>query len=187
MQKFIIIVISTFLLVFICGNAFAGTPLTKEQANNFYLNCKGKQDTRMRPESQDAMCACTSAAVMQAMSLEDIQVMSGNTPESRIALNKMLLHVYAPCMSYPVQDLVGMQCLSDPNIDKMGVKIPKESLCSCIAENTAAWFVNEGRTLMEEVLKKDPNILDPIGPIMETSSFKAQTYNSMVACMTRGK
>lgn len=164
--------------------AQAQTKITKEQANNYYFNCKSKPDPRMRPESQDAMCACTAAVLGESMTVEDIKIMSGDTLESRRALNKMLVEVYAPCMGFPVQDLVGMQCLDDPKIDKIGSNIPKEELCSCIAEKTASWFTLEGRALMRSVLLKTPNIVDPVGPIMETSTFKSQTYNSLIACLT---
>ncbi len=175
------------IALLIASPAQAQTKLSKEQGNNYYYNCKSKPDPRMRPESQDAMCACTSVMMMEKMTVEEVQVMMGDTPQSRQALNKMLIEVYAPCMNYPVQDLVGMQCLEDKKIDALGSNVPKEELCGCVAETTAMWFVNEGRALLREVLVKNPNITDPVGPIMETAKFKKKSYDNLVACLTKGE
>lgn len=175
-----IISTAALLLLLFTGPAFA-TPISKEQANNYYANCKAQPGAGMRPESHDAMCACTSVKMMEAMTVEDVQAMSSG---DKNAQNKMFIEVYAPCMSYPVQDLVGMQCLEDPKIDQVGSNIPKEELCSCIAERTAAWFEGEGRALMRRVLTKNPEITDPVGPVMETPEFKSQTYNGLIACLT---
>jgi len=163
--------------------AIAQTAMSKEQANNYYASCKAKQDPRMSTPAQDAFCACTSVKMMEAMSVEDVQTMAGNDQAGRNALNKMLIDVYAPCMSYPVEELVGAKCYNDPKLGALGLKKSKEKICDCVGQKTAAWFVDEGRDLMRNVLAQNPNIFDPIDPVMESAAFKSQSYENMMHCM----
>ena len=166
--------------------ALAQTAVTKEQANAYYVNCKSKPDPRMKPESQDAFCSCTAVTMMKTLSVEDVNAMAGNDQTARNALNTMLLDVYAPCMSYPVEDLVTAQCLNDPRISQIGSATPAQDICGCMAARTASWFVKDGRGLMAELLKQNPNITDPLTPVMESKPFQKQSYESMIACLNGG-
>lgn len=176
--------ILTLLLLLICTvSAHAQTPVSNEEAVNYYNSCKQKADPRMRPETHDAFCACTAEKIMQNMSVEEVRTMGEQSQAGRDMLNKMLVDVYAPCMNYPVTDLVEAKCLSNKNLDVTGVKTPKDTICFCTATKTAEWFVQEGRTLMKSVLMKNPNIMDPIEPVMESRAFKSQSYSNMISCL----
>ncbi len=181
-----IITLIALLFLTLSGHAFAQTPVSKEQANNYYSTCKAKNDPRMTPKSQDAMCACTSFMMTEHMSVEDVQTMGGDTQEARDALNKMLINVYAPCMSYPIEDMINAECLNDNKMNKLGVNTPKAELCACMAKKTGDWFIEEGRSLMHDIVVKNPNIYDPIGPVMNSKIFKSQSYNNMIACLNKG-
>ncbi|PJB73556.1 MAG: hypothetical protein CO093_00400 [Alphaproteobacteria bacterium CG_4_9_14_3_um_filter_47_13] len=174
------------LIIFLTGigalPASAQTPIGKEQASNFYNSCKSRQDPRMTPQIQDDFCACTATHMMATMSIEDIQIMTGNTPEAKTMQNKMLLDVYTPCMNYPTQSLVKGECQKNAAI----AKASKENLCNCMAEKTGLWFTKEGRALMQRVINENPDVFDPIDPVMESPEFKTQSYNNMLACMAGG-
>lgn len=170
-------------LVLSAAPALAAMPVGKDMANSYYANCLDKRDERMTEDSQKAMCACTAAKMMESMTVEDMTVMSSDTPDSRLMLNKMLIEVYAPCMSFPVQDLVETQCLNDEKVATIGFRQTKKSLCHCMAEKTGQWFTTRGKYLMFELLQKNPNITDPISPVMESKSFKEESYSNLRACL----
>lgn len=178
------------LLVMACaGMVCAGTAaparataITKDIANAYYRNCMGQQDARITPDGQEALCSCTAARMTQKMTVEDVRIMGRNDQEGRKKLNYMLVNVYGPCMQYPVQDLVITQCLSDPKIDMMKLKRDRGELCECMGERTGEWFSTKGNALITKLLERDPNLTDPIGPIMESTDFKRAAYNGLLAC-----
>lgn len=173
------------LALFILANGPAlATPVSKDAANNFYLACRSAPDPRMTPETQNAMCACNAAMLMEKMSVEEVDTMKEQSQAGRDMLNKMLLEVYAPCMNYPVQDLIEAECLRNENISKAGISMSKEHICSCTANKMAEWFAKDGLELMRTTIKQHPNITDPIGPVMESQAFKSQSYSTLTSCLT---
>lgn len=152
-------------------------------ANAYYENCTSKQDPRMSPQSQQAMCACTSVKMMENLSVQDIAVMGQNNQAGRNMLNKMMLDVYAPCMQYPVEDMISVSCLKDDKIDKMNLRMDKNKLCSCMAKRTGIWFQESGRDLMANLLAVNPNITDPISPVVDSAEFQKASYHSLTTCM----
>lgn len=174
-----------FLLVTLLAHpSQAQTPITKDAANAYYKNCKAQNDPRLRPETQEALCACTAVQMIEKMSVEEVQTMASNDQSGRISLNKMLVEVYAPCMNFPVQDMIADECMNDPKVDMAGLKMNKSVLCNCMGEKTGAWMATVGRSLMAQILTQNPNITDPIGPVMEDKSFRQQAYQNMMACMS---
>lgn len=168
------------------GTAPAGaTAITKDIANAYYQNCMAQKDARITPEGQEALCSCTAARMTETMTVEDIQTMGRNDRQGREKLNDMLVNVYGPCMKYPVQDLVAAQCVSDPKIDMMNLRMDRGALCTCMGEQAGAWFSTKGNEMISRLLEMDPNLTDPIGPIMDSSDFKRASYNSLLACTAR--
>lgn len=186
MMKHVLILIVTLLLgAGFCAPSQA-TPVTSDMANAFYKSCLGKQDQRMSPDTQKSMCACNAAMIMKNMSVEEIQTMKENTQEGRNMLNKMLLDVYAPCMNYPVHDLVFGECLRNESLNKAGIALPRQQICGCMATKMSLWFTKEGGALMRKILEEQPNVYDPIGPIMDSQEFKSQSYSTMMSCLNHG-
>jgi len=172
------------LLTLLAHPSQAQTPITKDAANAYYTNCKAQSDPRLRTETQEALCACTAAQMMQKMTVEDVHMMAGNNQAGRLALNKMLLEVYAPCMNFPVQDMIYDECMNDEKVDMAGLNMDKTILCGCMGEKTGVWMATSGRALMSQILARTPNITDPIGPVMEDKTFRKQAYQNMMACMS---
>lgn len=179
------IVALVLLTILSTSAAFAQTPVSRDQAQNYYEKCRSKTDPRVHPETMDAFCSCTAKEMIKSMSVEDVEVMGSGVGQSRDKLNKMILEVYTPCMNYMVTEMVGAECMTNPDIDKFSGKINKPALCQCMGEETGLWFTQEGRALMRDVLAKTPNIDDPLGPVMETKAFKEQTYSSISTCLLK--
>lgn len=175
-------ILSLILLSLLAWPASA-TPIGQQQSTDYYNNCLTQRDDRLSESGHKALCACSAAQMSESMTVEDIQTMGQDSPAGRMMLNKMLIHVYAPCMQYPVQDLVKADCLKDPKIDMMQLKTGKDLLCGCMAEKTGQWLATNGGSLMAELLEKNPNMADPITPVMESKSFEKESYNNLLACM----
>lgn len=176
---------SLFIFVFFTLPVYAQTPISNEEATNYYYDCKKRPDPRWRQETQDAFCACTAEKMMQTMSVEEVRIMGEQSQQGRDMLNKMLVDVYAPCMNFPVSDLVEKQCMANEKLDMAGITATKSDVCFCTAGATAEWFTKEGRTMMRTIVMKNPNVEDPIGPLMESRAFKMQSFNNMMNCLSQ--
>ena len=174
-----------FAVTLISLPALAQTPVNDEMAKAYYDSCMGTRDQRMSNEAQDSLCTCTSEKMKTAMSVEEIQAMGQNDQAGRDMLNKMLLDVYSPCMAEPLAEILEDQCRmgDDSKIRHMH----KAELCACIAQKTGEWFVTNGRDAMAEVLAANPNISDPIAPVMNSPRFREQSTANMMTCMPAKK
>lgn len=181
----ILFIIGMLIMVLVPLMAQA-TPVSDQTANQYYTNCSKQNDPRMSNKSLDSMCACNAAMMKKNFTMEDMQLMVAQTPESRIALNKMLINVYAPCMNFPVNDLLYNNCKNERKLQIFGSMFDVDSFCSCVSKNTSDWLTTEGRALMSDIIKNDPNIFDPIGPVMEHPKFLAEAKRNQKIC-TRAK
>jgi hypothetical protein len=179
-----------FLLLFLMmtsqASALAQTPVSKQTANNFFENCAKLRDERMSVDSQNAFCSCSSVKMMENMNMEELHIMYEQSERGRLVLNKMLIDVYAPCMSIPVQDLVSGNCLSDPKLQALNLKDPSlYELCGCMSMLAGEWYQTRGRELMRELIEQDPFINDPINPIIDSKEFQNSSYEFMTRCMAK--
>lgn len=163
--------------------ANAQTTITEDMANGYYERCIAGQSPIMSEESQKSMCACTSAYMMENLVVEDIQAMAGQDQQARVALNKMITEVYAPCMSDPVQDLFWTRCMEDDKIDSFGLSVTQEELCSCVATQTGEWYEGMGRELMKKALMLNPNLEDLAEPMMRSTAFQKASYEILMQCV----
>ena len=173
------------LISVIANPAFAETSISDQQANAFYRHCMTKGDPRLSEHSQDALCSCTAVKMQEAIRPEYLDIMKENNPRGRAMLNYMLLNVYAPCIAYPAHDLVYRNCLTDVSIDTLDLKADRDGLCTCIAERTGIWLSKEGQGIMTELLIDNPDMADPISPVIESDFFKKASYQNLVACLAR--
>lgn len=167
-------------------DAAAQTPVSNETANAYYANCAAMRDERMSEQTQQAFCACTSARIIEAMTMEELTVMYEQSQDGRNMLNKMLTEIYAPCMNFPVQDLVYDNCMKDDKLNSLNLKDPRMyELCGCMSMLSGEWFADKGGSLMASILEKDPNVTDPLGPIMDSKEFQSKSYEFMTRCMAK--
>lgn len=185
MAKATILLVACLFLVVIGSPASAETPVSNQQANAFYRHCITQSAPRLSESSQDALCSCTTVKMQETMQVEYIDIMKENTPRGQAMLNYMLLNVYAPCIAYPAHDLVYQKCLTDSSIDALDLKADREGLCSCMAERTGLWLSKEGQDIMTELLIDNPDLPDPISPVIESDVFQKSSYQNLVACLVQ--
>lgn len=159
------------------------TPISQEMARKYYENCKSRPDPMkaMSEQSKDNLCSCTATHLMTAMTVEDIKIMGGNDQAARNALNKMLTAVYAPCMEFPAHDLVYANCVANAQLKATASNI--EGLCGCIAGQAAQYIAAQGPGIMQQELMKNPNVTDPLGPLMESQGFTQASQSFTMQCL----
>ncbi|MBL8641065.1 MAG: hypothetical protein JNL76_03010 [Alphaproteobacteria bacterium] len=179
-----IILMTTLLLTCISdgpsyasGSSVSGTPITDEMSSKYFSNCvaSAQKEGTMTKETQNQYCACTAMNMQKTMSQEDLVNLSTPGDKARKSLNKVLISVNGPCMQYPTHDLIHKKCMTD-------VKSPE--ICSCLSNKMGIFMKDISGRMLPDLLKKDPNLFDPVTPIMETSEFIETQRKIALSCAT---
>lgn len=158
-----------------------GTAVSKDMADKYYQNCLSQPNPILSDKTKDMLCTCTAARMMKQLTVEDMRTMTQNDQNGRLALNKMLIEVYTPCMEFPVRDLVYDNCIK--NRSQMSQVKNLEGLCGCMASSTAEFVAKEGPQTIQNALKSDPFISDPLGPLMSSPEFQKASQDFTMACL----
>ncbi len=165
-----------FLFVFLAAtipSAKAQTSVSSEMARDYITNCNKQTDERMSKETQDIFCRCTALQMQKNISVEDMQAMSSG---DRDAANKILINVYAPCMEFPVRDLIFNKCRKDAY--QAGKQI-----CDCMATKVAAYTAEQAQEQLENILKYNPDVYDPMQEIIESNGFQKYEKRVVLECI----
>ena len=176
------IICLTLLGCFLSTFALAATPISKDQANAYYEACKKSPDPRFSAEVQDLFCACTASHYMTALTVEDVKTMGQQNQSGRNAMNKMILDVYAPCIQYPTRAYHYDACITDPKAKILG---DPTKLCSCAADSVASHLEKNARIMFQDILRKNPNIGDPMQTLYDDAGFQSYAKSQLMSCVTR--
>lgn len=168
------------------STAQAQTAVTTEQANNYYTNCvtqAAQTEQRFSKQSQELFCACTSARLSQGVfSVEDMKAMTDTAnPNARQSMNKMIVNVYAPCMDEPTREYHYNTCVTNPQVDRLGGN--KETLCRCAADQVANHLRANGAKQFQDILSRDPNIVDPMQALYDDQGFQTFAQSRLLGCL----
>lgn len=183
MRSFPLFTVLMFFALASMPDFAAAAPITKETSRNYFNNCLQDRDPRMSETSQEEFCACTASTMEQSFTMEELQTMYTQEEESREMVNKLVLDVYLPCMSYPVRDMIEMQCLDDPKVTALELKGDRGALCDCMGKSTGEWFSSEGDTLMAALIADNPQMSDPLVPVMGSRVFQNKAYGFLMKCV----
>ena len=179
MRKFLAVLVILFSLpasVAVAQPATSkGTALTEAQAKQFYQNCvmTNQPGQEMKAQTKDVYCQCTAIHMRQSITMEDIKATMGNDQAARNAINKTLTKVHAPCMEYPVRDLIAAKCTKDVGVTRV---------CNCLSDKMGGYVAREAQRLLGGILASNPNITDPMGAIMDTKEFKDNEQRLTMSC-----
>lgn len=154
------------------------TKMSNTKAGEFYKHClrRAESDQTMKPATKALFCQCNMLHMQQAMTMEDIAATTGNDQAARNAINKMLIETYAPCMEYPVRDMLAAQCAQD---------IPgKPKVCNCISDNMGSYMSKVAKPMFRDMLAQNPNMENPMNALLENPEFKKQQQNMAFSCIT---
>lgn len=169
------LIIFAFALLFIPISVNAQTAINDDMARNYYQNCIKKEDQRLTKGGQDIFCQCTAHQLKKHMYVEDMVILARQDGLARAALNKIMLAVYAPCMEFPVRDLLYTGCTANgQNVD------PR--ICQCIADRMGEYTAITAQNTLRDILKANPNITDPMAPIINSTAFKNREQSVVLTC-----
>lgn len=184
LSGFLALLTLVFLGFFLAAPARAEA-VSKDFADAYYQNCMGKPNPILSDKTKDMLCTCTAARMMKSLTREEMQTMTQDDEAGRLALNKMLIEVYTPCMEFPIRDLVYDNCVKNksnvPNFKNF------EGLCGCMASETAEYVAKEGPQTIRNALKENPFISDPMGPLMTSPEFQKASQDFTMSCMMKYK
>lgn len=161
------------------------TPVPKEMANKYFTHCvqsSAQTEQRFSPQAQQMFCACTAARMTQFFSVEDMQTMTNTSdPNSRLAFNKMLVNIYAPCMKEPMREYHYVQCMANPQTGQLTTDPQK--LCACAADQLGIQMEVYGSQMFEKILQRNPMIEDPMSAIYSDPEFQTLAQRKALGCL----
>lgn len=163
------------------GIAAAQTPVTKETANAYFNNCLQQPAQGMSAETKQYMCACTAAKMQESMTVEDIRTMPQQSAAGRLATNKMIIEVYAPCIEYPARDHYYLTCMNNPQSKNYTKNV--QGMCSCLGTQVATYLKQNAKSELSRILKRTPNITDPMAALTNDPAFTRYAQTKMMGCV----
>lgn len=170
------------LLIFLATSPAHATEISNDTANQYYQNCiAGATPPELNKQTQDTLCACTAAHMKTGFTMEDMQAMSKKDETARLALNKMIVNVYAPCIQYPAYDYYYNVCVSNPQTASLS-KNP-QALCGCLAQKVSSYLAQNSQQVFAGILARNPNIIDPMAALTSDPQFDQFAQGQLVSCV----
>jgi hypothetical protein len=155
--------------------------VSKALANSYYKNCVSTNHPILTGDSLQALCACTAAKLTEEMTVNEIEALFSNAPESQDARHKMLTSIYAPCMEYPVSDLITGNCMKNDELQR--VVSNKAKLCGCIGNRMGAYIGKNASGIITTTLRDNPNVSDPLASFFQSPNFQILSRQHLQACV----
>lgn len=178
-MKYLFSVLAVLLLISPTAHA---TSVDKETANTYYENCSTQSDPRFSADTQKLFCACTAVKLMENYTIEDMQATTRQDASARDATNKMITEVYAPCIRYPAKEYHFQTCANDPKTKLLG---NPQKICACSAEKVAEHLQENAQSMLSSILRRDPNIMDPMQALYDDKSFQRVIQSKVMGCVIR--
>lgn len=163
------------------------TPESPETIASFAMrykeNCMLKKDPVLKGEPLRMLCECSAAKMQEKMTVDEVKTMITDTPEGQAQRNRMVVHVYAPCMEYPTRALLYHNC--GANKDVLTKYKNADKLCTCMADDMARFIAANGPAVLAQRLMETPDDPDPLGGFLASEGFQKQTQNAFMACVGR--
>ena len=149
-------------------------------------NCLKKQNDVLKGDDLRMLCACTSSKLQEKMTVGEIRQMATDTPEGQVQRNRMVIDVYAPCMEYPSRALLMSRCADyKTSLEKtpQGQALNGEAICSCLAQNMAAYVAVNAQAILTKKLAVSPSDMDPLGAFLNSPEYQAQVNSTFASCV----
>ena len=156
------------------------TPVSKDTANQYFQNCKKQQDPRFSADIQELFCACTAVQLTKSFTLEEMQATAQQSQAGRNATNKLITEVYAPCIQYPAKTYHYNTCVEDPKSKVLG---DPQKICSCSADLVANHLQANAKSMFQDILRKNPNVLDPMQALYSDPPFQKFVQSKILGCV----
>lgn len=165
-----------------CAKAYASTDqVSTAVADQFYHHCVAKRDLRMEYETQETFCKCSAHKLQQNITMEQLgNVASSDINKVTEAMDRLTLGVYAPCITYPVKDIVHDKCTeNDFHADK--------GICGCLSKKMASYTSENATTSLMKTIQSKPGISDPLSTFMLSAKFRQYKKQAALECVQEVK
>ncbi len=149
-----------------------GQQVSREYAEKYYDECLEKIPRRFTPKAHKEYCTCTAAAMQALMTTSDVYYLKheAQSAKGKKALIKMTEQVYIPCMEYPVQDIVYLECLTNRTKDRRVKNIP--DFCTCVGTKAKDYMFNEGAMeALNIYVYYDGDFDNPVDALLHSPGF----------------
>lgn len=161
--------------------AKAQTRISNEMANTYFANCMKGEADNLTAQTKETMCACTAAQMMLGFSVEDMEAMSRRDEAARLALNKMIVNVYAPCIRYPAFDYYYGVCSADPR--SLTLSKNPQAMCHCLANKVSNHLGANSQQIFADILARNPYITDPMAALTSDPAFDRFAQGQLLSCV----
>jgi hypothetical protein len=172
----------TIFIIMLSLSAHAQTPVSPKTANSYYASCMDHKDLRMMPGTQENLCSCASVKLMSDMTLEELAVMSPQPGPGRVPYNKMLVHVYGPCLQPAIQDELEDECMQDNRIKQFMIK-NQDRLCQCMGQKSVDYLSTKITSMLQDLIKTDPKLTDIYTPLLDNPDLRGHAYGYINSCL----
>ena len=170
------------LLIILMASPALATEISDETANQYYQNCiAGQTPPELSKQTHETLCACTAAQMKTGFTVEDMQAMSKRDEVARLALNKMIVNVYAPCIQYPAHDYYYNVCITNPQTANLSRNT--QQLCGCLAQKVSGYLAQNSQQVFADILTRNPNIVDPMAALTSDPQFDQFAQGQLVSCV----
>lgn len=162
----------------------SGELVSKEYAQQYYEECSAKLPRRFTPEAHEEYCTCTAAAMQALITTSDVYYMNNEprTDKGKMALVKMTEQVYIPCMEFPVQEIVYLECLLNRQKDRRIQNIPQ--FCTCVGAKVANYTLDSGALeALNIYLYYKEHFESPVDALLHSPGFISKKKFAGRACL----
>lgn len=166
------------------GQTVSPETVSAKDADAYREGCLAKIPRRFTPQAHEAYCTCSAAAIQAFMTVNEYNTIRDpkNQKPGNAAFEKYVSAVIKPCMEFPAQDVVYLECVLDRANDKRISNIPQ--FCQCMASKASQHVVKNGDVDAMLLLgSKFDSIDDPVQAMLRSSNFIQVKQNAKTQCM----
>lgn len=157
--------------------SFASDQIDTDTADQFYGHCIAKRDLRMSYETQETFCKCSAHQLQQNITMTQYKdVASNDKNRFTEAMDRLTLSVYAPCISYPVQDITYDRCTENDFHNNKGI-------CGCLSNKMGRYAEENATMSLMKTIQTKPGISDPLNTFLLNAKFRQHEKQAALTCV----
>ncbi len=154
------------------------------EAETYREACLAKIPRRFTPEAHETYCTCTAASIRAHITKTEFDLIQDpkNQKPGILAFEKYVTNVVMPCMEFPVQDIVYLECVLNRNNDPRLKNIPK--YCQCMGSRVSEHVKKFGDIDAMLMLGSRFEIVkDPAQAMIRSTTFVQQKNSAALKCL----
>lgn len=153
----------------------------REAYLDYFKFCATAEHPFIRRPDRAELCNCSANAMLNVMSLEEIEAMKTTNPQSIKLRRKMLVEAYAPCIKDTIEPIITRLCLSD-TASTAKMRDP-QYICACLGDTVSRYIDRDHYNLIDRIIHQDPQTVDPLGTYLNSDEFFDINRGYMRRCL----